>query len=359
VDTAETVTVAEERVSKLTKFLDLSYNLASTPLKQQRPAVEEYVEKNFPPLMRAPLMLLPVNLLSPKPLYELLEGFKMDLGFIRNGNDPNHFPIKSEDDFELYAYRVAGTVAEMVLELIFSHSPAMVSPEQRRHLIKCGGQMGRALQYVNIARDLKVDAAINRVYLPASWLKQEGLTMTDMLSSLGSTDTVIGEFRARVLDKAFSVYEANRPAMEELPLEGRGPIRVAIESYMEIGRVLQEKGPNFQIKTGRATVPKLRRLSVAWNAMSKGRQGTVHMSNHFIHTNGALPTERRKTAIVIGKTYDPLLENLSSFTNNPQVLGQVEQPWQLDSEKQASMLPCARRTLSTEGGVLSSTGMDM
>jgi 15-cis-phytoene synthase/lycopene beta-cyclase len=45
-------------------------------------------------------------------------------------------------------------------------------------------------------------------------------------------------------------------------------MRVAVESYMEIGRVLREDG--YTVKEGKATVPKMRRMRVAWNALNEG-----------------------------------------------------------------------------------------
>ncbi|EHK97460.1 putative Bifunctional lycopene cyclase/phytoene synthase [Glarea lozoyensis 74030] len=44
-------------------------------------------------------------------------------------------------------------------------------------------------------------------------------------------------------------------------------MRVAVECYMEIGRVLRGKG--YVVKRGRATVPILRRLRVAWGALGE------------------------------------------------------------------------------------------
>ena len=60
-----------------------------------------------------------------------------------------------------------------------------------------------------------------------------------------------------------------KDAIEELPDEARGPMRVAVESYMEIGRVIREEG--FRVREGRATVPKRRRIMVAWKALRKVR----------------------------------------------------------------------------------------
>jgi len=72
--------------------------------------------------------------------------------------------------------------------------------------------------------------------------------------------------RTRLLDEAFRLYDAARGTIEELPPSARGPMRVAVDSYMEIGRVLRQE--TYQVKAGRATVPKLRRLKVAWRALN-------------------------------------------------------------------------------------------
>jgi len=125
--------------------------------------------------------------------------------------------------------------------------------------------MGIALQYVNIARDISVDAKIGRVYLPMTWLSEAGLTYDAILKDPQGPQ--IEGLRARLLEKAFALYENARDAIEELPIEARGPLRVAVESYMEIGRVLRQKG--YVVKAGRATVPKSRRLMVAWSALNR------------------------------------------------------------------------------------------
>lgn len=124
--------------------------------------------------------------------------------------------------------------------------------------------MGIALQYVNIARDITVDARIGRVYLPTSWLSENNLSPRLVLED--SESAKVEKIRSRLLDEAMRIYKETRGAIEELPPEARGPMRVAVESYMEIGRVLTEK--KYRIKAGRATVPKMRRLRVAWHSLS-------------------------------------------------------------------------------------------
>jgi 15-cis-phytoene synthase/lycopene beta-cyclase len=120
------------------------------------------------------------------------------------------------------------------------------------------------LQYVNIARDISVDAQIGRVYLPVDWLSEAGLSYDEVLQK--PNQARIETLRKHLLDDAFSLYEKTKDTIGRLPIQAKRPIRVAVESYMEIGRVLRQDG--FEVKAGRATVPKLRRIMVAWRSLN-------------------------------------------------------------------------------------------
>lgn len=210
----------------------------------------------------AALLLLPTSYLSSAPLYDLLQGFKMDLNFLSSSNP---FPIKDESTLETYGARVAGTVAELCLELVYYHTTGFVPKDQRREIVRAGGRMGIALQYVNIARDIAVDASNGRVYLPVSWLDEVGIGPKDVIRDPGNPQTEI--LRQQLLDVAMRIFDQTKGAIELLPEEARAPMRVVVQSYFEIGRMLRT--PGYKIKAGRATVPKLRRLRVAWNALQR------------------------------------------------------------------------------------------
>lgn len=306
VDNARDGEEAVKNTLKLRKFLDIAYD-TQTLSKQ---GLHDYVVENFPPGSQSALLLLPTYLLSPKPLYDLLEGFTTDSSFSMNNDAAQTTPIKTEKDLHQYGYRVAGSVAQMVLELCCYHTTAEVSTEHRKFLIHAGGQMGIALQYVNIARDIATDAAMKRVYLPQEWLEEEGLQVNDVLRISPQKKASILTLRTRILNKAFDLYLGARPIMEQLPLESRGPLRVAIESYMEIGRILQEQGPTLKYKAAnKATVPVLRRMVVAWKAMNGSvtgipvKQLDSVSTNHDSSVNGHITTEQKQppnTAIVVG-----------------------------------------------------------
>jgi 15-cis-phytoene synthase / lycopene beta-cyclase len=268
VDNASTEFEAREWIGKLTHYLNLAYASKEARLVQKHPDVHSYISENFPESSQSALRLLPTHLLPYGPLYELLEGFRTDLEFHESNfaKALRTFPIANEHDLEVYSARVAGTVAELCLELVFHHTSSVTTSAQREILIRSGGRMGIALQYVNIARDITTDAAIGRVYLPTSWLNAEGLKPEDVLKN--PDGPLIDTLRARLLHKAFGIYREARPALAQLPSDARAAMRVAVESYMEIGRVLREKG--YNLKKGRATVPIKRRLAVAWKALNQG-----------------------------------------------------------------------------------------
>jgi 15-cis-phytoene synthase / lycopene beta-cyclase len=135
--------------------------------------------------------------------------------------------------------------------------------------------MGVALEYVNIARDIATDAAEGRVYLPTTWLSESLPLLTPQaIISAGGAAQGVPALRKRLLDRAFDLYYENRDTIEELPAQARGPVRVAVEGYMEIGRVILDgKYAEDKRRGGRATVPKMRRLWVGWKALNGVRGG--------------------------------------------------------------------------------------
>lgn len=255
VDEAGSIEEAKHWMAKLNEYLDITYGKSYV----QAERVQDLIS-TFPPSAQASLRLLPTSHLSPTPLYDLLKGFETDLHF----SSSNPFPIKDEPTLQVYGAQVAGTVAELCLELVFHHTKRSTQESLRRRIVQAGGRMGIALQYVNIARDISVDASNGRVYLPTTWLKEEGVTPEDIIKDPARSKAEI--LRQRLLNSAFEIYDEAKGAIEQLPAEARGPMRVAVESYVEIGRVLRQ--PGYKVKAGRATVPKLRRLRVAWNALS-------------------------------------------------------------------------------------------
>lgn len=262
VDEAQDVNIAKTRISHLRTYLDLAYS--SQPPNANNAKALEFIKSTFPKDTHHALLHLPVGYLSRQPLYDLLKGFEMDLKFSDESAKAHVWPVDSDSSLEQYGKYVAGTVAELCCELVFHHSGLQSSETEQRRTKKAAVEMGIALQTVNIARDIAVDAALGRVYIPTEWLEEQHITPQGILKDPSQPKAL--KLRSRLLAKAFAIYDKSKPALEELPSAARGPMRVAIESYMEIGRVLQHEG--YTVKAGRATVPTWRRIWVAWKALN-------------------------------------------------------------------------------------------
>lgn len=270
VDEAPDRETAQANIKEASQVLHWRFS-AKRPTKPLYDYLE--VEKNpdqagvLSPLLSS-IALLPASRLTMKPLLELLSGFEMDLQF---SAEKQEFPIATESDLELYAHRVAGTVAASLLELVFSHygmGERKYDRAQQETIIQAGQRMGQALQYVNIARDIKRDAAIGRVYIPSSWLAEGKIAPSDVLAN--PDDARLAIFEDRMLCKAKNAYELSVDAIYELPHEARGPIKTTVESYMMIGEMVRKRRRAGIKEDGKLKVPLWRRLRLAWYEMYAG-----------------------------------------------------------------------------------------
>jgi 15-cis-phytoene synthase / lycopene beta-cyclase len=269
IDDAPNAQEATEWIKSFTDFLDATYGKDKNEDRLQQALGQ------FPPTAQSILRLLPAGKVPSSPLYSLLEGFKIDLQF-SNPDCAIDPPIKTAADLERYASCVASTIGELCLSLVYHHDPDREKSNSAtiQDCVAAGARMGRALQYVNIVRDVATDARDGRCYIPEDWFNNPKSTWPH---SDSSSETL--QFRRKILDLAFKLYAENRDAIEDLPDYARDGIRVAVESYMEIGRVLRERvgrGEPLDFagggKSGRASVPRLRRIWVGWRTMA-GRRG--------------------------------------------------------------------------------------
>ncbi|PIG87635.1 phytoene synthase [Aspergillus arachidicola] len=221
-----------------------------------------------PPELIAAIDSLPVSRLRLEHLKGLIEGFRTDLTFRAK---PGSFPFVTESDLDTYSFHVASSVAASMLGLVVHHFPDhqfAVNVFLRRRVVDAGERMGQALQYINVARDIARDAAINRVYLPTKWLKQQGLGPEDVLSS--PTDSQLQFVRDRVLDRAEFLSASAREEIKYLPKEVQGPFLATVDSYLEIGAA-SRRGMRPRTIGDKLRLPLGTRLWVVYRAMAWGK----------------------------------------------------------------------------------------
>jgi 15-cis-phytoene synthase/lycopene beta-cyclase len=214
---------------------------------------------------KGPFRLLTFLPISRGPLEELLTGFETDLSFIASAlgkketggggeQGATSLPIQNDQDLMDYSSNVASSVADLCVQLVFAHSSSVDSNNEarKRQTLESARKMGKALQLVNIARDVPADQTINRMYLPARPVDAPIETLTDE--------------RRRLLKLAKEMAEESRIAIEGLPEEARGGIRAACDVYLSIGKAVEDSLNAGRIEE-RARVGKFTRAKTAWQAL--------------------------------------------------------------------------------------------
>jgi phytoene synthase len=117
--------------------------------------------------------------------------------------------------------------------------------------------LGVAMQLTNIARDVGEDARNGRLYLPHSWLREEGIEPEAFLAAPVFTPA-LGRVVARLLHAADTLYARSEAGIALLPRDCRSGIAAARFVYAEIGREVERRG--LDSIASRAVVPARRKL---------------------------------------------------------------------------------------------------
>jgi len=153
-------------------------------------------------------------------------------------------------DLRAYAARVAAAVGAMM---------TVVMGVRDAPTLARACDLGVAMQLTNIARDIGEDARNARVYLPLSWLDDEGID-PDRFLAAPRFDAAIARLVSRLLDAAEGLYERSAGGIAGLPLACRPAIHAARLIYREIGREIARNGHDSVSR--RAVVPTSRKLTL-------------------------------------------------------------------------------------------------
>ncbi len=160
----------------------------------------------------------------PRPLLDaLLEGFEWDAAGRR------YQDLAALQD---YAARVAGSVGAMMALIMGVRAPELVARA-------C--DLGVAMQFSNIARDVGEDARAGRLYLPVEWLNEAAIDADAWLQKPVFNDALAGVIQ-RLLDEADVLYQRVHAGVAGLPAACRPGIQVARTLYAEIGRQVERQG---------------------------------------------------------------------------------------------------------------------
>lgn len=178
----------------------------------------------------------------PRALPEaLLEGFCWDV----NGRQYDDL-----SGLNAYAVRVAGTVGAMMSIIMGRRDPIAIARA-------C--DLGVAMQYTNIARDVGEDARSGRLYLPKEWLVEAGIDPRSWLKN-PSHSPELACVIALLLSEAAKLYRRAAVGIALLPPRCRGAVHASSLIYSEIGRDIERQGHDSVSR--RAVVPRHRKLTL-------------------------------------------------------------------------------------------------
>ncbi|MDQ0445914.1 phytoene synthase [Methylobacterium aerolatum] len=154
-------------------------------------------------------------------------------------------------ELQAYAARVAGTVGAMMTLVMGVREPEALARA-------C--DLGAAMQFTNIARDVGEDARMGRLYLPLEWLAEAGIDPDAFLADPQPSPALAGVV-ARLLEEADRLYWRAEAGIAALPARCRPAIRAASRIYAAIGREVARNG--YDSVTRRARVGGGAKLALA------------------------------------------------------------------------------------------------
>jgi phytoene synthase len=152
---------------------------------------------------------------------------------------------------ERYAHLVAGVVGELSASIFGFSDPRTLQYAER---------LGRALQLINIVRDVGDDARRGRIYLPLDELQRHGVKAADLLEAR-YVDGFVPLMQSQA-DRARAVY---REALALLPPADRRSQRAGLIMGAIYAALLDEiERARFQVLHQRIALTPVRKLWIAW-----------------------------------------------------------------------------------------------
>jgi phytoene synthase len=151
-------------------------------------------------------------------------------GFAR---DADGWRPDSAEDLLSYCYQVAGAVGVLMAQL-------MGVPRDDADTLDRAADLGIAFQLANIARDIREDAAVGRVYLPRQWLDEAGLDDAALADPARGHE--VAPLAARLADMAEPYRLSAQWGATRLPLRSRWAVLSAAWIYGQVARRVKARG---------------------------------------------------------------------------------------------------------------------
>lgn len=165
------------------------------------------------------------------------------------GQDITPFTIRSIADLDEYSYLVAGTVGIMCAHVLGKPTAKVLNGAK---------ELGIAMQYTNIMRDVSADASIGRVYLPSALMAKHGLSKANIIGATNheALAAVLAELAKIANEKYTTAYKS----IDLLEPSNRRAVRIARNLYGGILRSIEQN--DYKVYNTRIRLSFLRKLMV-------------------------------------------------------------------------------------------------
>ena len=157
--------------------------------------------------------------------------------FVERYEDEGGLRIQSPGELEEYCWYVAGTVGELVTELLADVADAEDAEAMREH----ARSFALLLQLVNVAKDVSDDYhEENNVYLPGAWLNDHGVDPDDVADP--SNAESVGAVVERVTERARGYADGAQRWLEVMPTaQGNTLAAWAVPFLLAVGTIRELK----------------------------------------------------------------------------------------------------------------------
>ncbi|MFB6097128.1 MAG: phytoene/squalene synthase family protein [Haloferacaceae archaeon] len=173
------------------------------------------------------------------PARELVQGM---IRFVERYDDEGGLRIESREELEEYCYYAAGTVGNLITNLV---TRGDIETSRAKRLYDTAEEFGLLLQLVNISKDVYEDyTEENNVYLPAEWLRAEGVPQDELVDpehESGATAVV-----RRTADRARDFLDDAQTYLETVPLVDGNTLEAWAIPYLLAVGTLRELRANPQ-----------------------------------------------------------------------------------------------------------------
>ena len=217
-----------------------------TDIGEFREAVDEWLpaerDDDWTVVAEAPTIAATFEELDPEaqdaivpPVLEMVDGMAM---FVERHATEGGLRIDDRDELEQYCYYAAGTVGNLITNLL---TRGDLTEERATRLRETAEEFGLLLQLVNVSKDVYDDyTEENNVYLPAEWLEAEGVEQERVVHPENR------ESSARVVDRtadyARSFLDDAQAYLETMPLSNGNTMEAWTVPYLLAVGTLRELG---------------------------------------------------------------------------------------------------------------------